>query len=463
MVSIGLVVLAAVKSVASAMILFMVGALVSWNKLVDQKFLSQLSKVVKYTFLPFLTFTSISTGMSPEFLASEWQLAVYGMAVLGIGFLYSHFLVKVLDISYAMRPWFVLSVTVPNMIALPMVLVEAMCREEEPEQGAAARCVDAAITRLFMVTLSHTIIFWLGCVRYAKSFADAPSVEDAFAAGPPKHIGDESVVGEQIALTSSNHEQKVGGDRMFGELEKGGASSASVGRAQQEDEDTDIVLSPVSLGRPEVSHEELNSCVLELTTEGPVAKPRPSCFAIGDFLLDNPPVIALILGLAVATAPPLHRMLYGQDAPLSFLATTSAVIGKASPSVTGMIAGCSLGLQMLQIGADKQDPLGLRSLGVSTKAMIAMVVSRIIVVPMLCFGVLLMVLEEMPRDRWARLILFFQPAGVTANIVTLMAQLCNQPEAGKFVAVATIPQMLLYIPAATAFIAIGIYWNSNLS
>jgi len=63
-------------------------------------------------------------------------------------------------------------------------------------------------------------------------------------------------------------------------------------------------------------------------------------------------------------------------------------------------------------------------------------------------------------DRWSLLILFFQPASTTANMVTVLAQLLHQPAGAQLVAMSNVPQMLLYAPVATFYVATGMAWTN---
>jgi len=173
----------------------------------------------------------------------------------------------------------------------------------------------------------------------------------------------------------------------------------------------------------------------------------------------GPPVIANILALIVGFAPVLKNLFYGRSAPLSFVASGISVLGKASPAITNLIAGATFGLQLQNLQHD--DRLGLRSLGLSPLAMILQVLSRLVLVPLLIFILLIGLSDFLPDDPWSRLILYFQPAGVTANMITVVATLLEQPKGAKLVALSAIPQMLLYIPVSTTFITIGLAMNQD--
>ena len=81
-------------------------------------------------------------------------------------------------------PWYVLSITVPNMIAIPLVLMEAICRQMESPHFTAAECANAQTMRLFTVTVTYSPIVWIGFYSYAESYAAAPA--DLLVESAPK-------------------------------------------------------------------------------------------------------------------------------------------------------------------------------------------------------------------------------------------------------------------------------------
>jgi len=125
------------------------------------------------------------------------------------------------------------------------------------------------------------------------------------------------------------------------------------------------------------------------------------------------------------------------------------------------VTGGTFGLQLVNLRRD--DPFGFRALGISPGAMAMLVISRILVIPLINLGFLFLIYDRLPNDPMSRLILFFQPAGVTANIVTVLATLMDRPEAAQMVASSALPQMILYVPVATALIAWGMMCNEQLS
>jgi len=270
------------------------------------------------------------------------------------------------------------------------VLVEALCHEQEAP-GFVAQCVDGATTRLFTVTLTHTFVFWILGFGYVRSYA-------------------------------SEHEPV---------------------KVEAEDR-SGLSPDPITVGRLESHAEECRE--LKEAAER-------SCFREIMGALLEPPVVMNAVALGVALSPPLKQLFYSPGALFSFISSALSVVGKASPAVTSLITGGSLGLQLLNVR--REDPLGLQALGLSGKAMVGMLFGRLVLVPILDVLVLLLSLDLLPKDPWSLLILFFQPAGVSANMITVLAQLMDQPQGAQMIALSSIPQILLYLPMATMFISWG--------
>ena len=149
------------------MLLFVFAGSFAWRGMADPALLSKLSKVTKTMFMPFLSFNAIAGGITPEFIKDNWQLIVFGMFVQVPGFICGQLLAWLVNVPAHVRPWFVLGITLPNMVALPLVLVEAICREGSATQAEISTCVDGGVTRLVTVVLTQTPMTWT--VFYASA------------------------------------------------------------------------------------------------------------------------------------------------------------------------------------------------------------------------------------------------------------------------------------------------------
>lgn len=431
MVSLAAVCLAAVKAVSAAMLLFVWATVLAMRGSVDRPALSKLSHVTKVMFLPCLTFDAIASGMSVEFVYDNWMLVFFGAVVVVLGFVYGHCAAVVMRVPLSLRPWFTIGIALPNMIALPLILVEAICHEKT--SGAhVSQCVEGATTRLFTVTLTHTPIIWICFMRYAQSFASETDtmVTDA-AVSSVAADAETASLREGVDASSGSTAvapSRIGGASVAGASEPGDMAAPKPGGS-----------GAAEAGEPRASDRLL--------------------VRLGAALTSNPPITATVAALAVAFCPPVRQMLYAQGAPGSFLAGAIALVGKASPGVTNIISGGVFGLQLAE--ARKAGGTASIDVGLSKWAFAVLVVSRIVIVPLLSLCLVYAFWDRMPVDPWSRLILLFQPAGTTANTVTLMAQVLNQPKGAELVAMTMIPQMILYVPIATFLIAAGLAWEES--
>jgi len=390
-------------------------------------------------FLPCLTFHAIANGVSPAFFKEQWVLSLAGIIVVIIGMIFGEACASMLRVSVAYRPWFVLAVSQPNMIALPLVLVEAICRESEESHDSIAACVDGATTRLFTVTLLNSLFFWTVVQAYVRFYTEHAKSQPS-----------------------------------FNRIETGENESLENGCTIDEESESvkNHVVAAVSLGHAAIDQQSLSDEHIEASTN--VAQPSLASNSASDKLpsgtlqrmcrsicagLCEPPSIASIVGICFAFYAPAHGLLYGPQAPASFLASVITVAGKASPVAGALLTGGSFGLLLLRYKGSSESCLSVESLGVSLRLIICTAVMRIVIIPMACLALLALTIDRLPEDNWSRLVLFFQPAGVTANVVSVLAQLSDLPDMAQFIAVATVPEIFLYVPTSTFFIAFGMSWG----
>jgi len=283
---------AAVKSVLAAGMLFAWAAGLAWADMVDQKFLGKLSKTTKYMFMPSLIFNAIASGMSVPFLKENYVLIVFGVVFIMTGFVYGHFAAKCVRMPDTLRPWFAIAIATPNMIALPLILVEAICREQEETQGAIAQCYDGATTRLFTVTLTHTFIIWIFFYNYVNV-----SGSDGKEETPLQDLESDKLPSN----VSPGESNEVPGDE-YCDLKTPTSPDAIP-------ETIGHVSVPTSVPTSE-----------ERAASEEAATTKISCLQQVKNSVLEPPVMAMIVALAVACVPQLHGLLYrpGRSADQDF-------------------------------------------------------------------------------------------------------------------------------------------------
>jgi len=457
------VMLAATKSVVSAATLFLWAAGIAWGGMVDQTFLSSLARIAKMMFVPCLTFDAIASGVTVPFLRENWMLVAVGALTLVVGTILGHMLARVSSVPEDLKPWFVLSVAVPNMIALPLILVEAICHEEvEPDD--VGHCVSGATTRLFASSLTHLFGVWVVGVAYIQaSTSSSNSSSNSSSDKSSRSSLPNELVLPTASRTKQHSLQTKGFHSAVERARKGGLEAEKAvlndGSPAADSEVTAVAVQTTTFGVSTAGEAAVAATSGAFLTGSTDAKqPVPLAVTVCKALLE-PPVLASALAMAVVFTPLVQNALYTTAAPLSFVASSIAVIAKATPGITNLIAGATLGLQLKDLRWE--DPLGLQELGMSGRAMALLVVSRVVIVPTVILVLMMAFFSWLPRDPWSRLILFFQPAGTTANVITILAQVLDKPRGARLTAVAAIPQLALYVPVSTAFIALGIAFNAE--
>merc|ERR1712048_191791 len=158
-------------------------------------------------------------------------------------------------------------------------------------------------------------------------------------------------------------------------------------------------------------------------------------------VLENPPVLGTLIGVLVAAIPPARNLLVGSDAPLQFISNGLIVLGKGCPCATNLTMAASLGLQLKKLKSWR-DVLGGGSSGISRRTLMFLVFGKIIVTPALIFCLLLIFHEELPPDRWFRLLLFMETCTPTANNVVTLATVLQDQDAAQLLALTTIAQFI---------------------
>jgi predicted permease len=178
-------------------------------------------------------------------------------------------------------------------------------------------------------------------------------------------------------------------------------------------------------------------------------------------VLENPPVVATIIGIAVAMLPPVQMLLFGKSAPLQFVTNAFAVVGKATPCVTNIVMAASLGLQLKKCKR-WADVLGGESMGISRRTLLTLVFAKMVIVPAVTFCSVWFLQDSLPEDRWYRLLLFMECATPTANNVVVLANILGDQDAAQLLALTTISQFAIFLPVSTLITAVGLGMTDHL-
>jgi len=445
----GTIALAALKATGSVASISAIGVALAWKGKLDKVGLKALGTLTFWLILPSLTFTSVGGGMSIEYWQEFWGLFLFGVAICLVGFLVGRAIVPLSGVSRAFKPWFVLACAFPNIFAIPLVYIEAICRRENEDPSAAESCINEGNQRLFTFIMFFPILLYGFGGSYAMSHAaieqekldctDPEKIPDEENAGGPKSDA------ESPSCPTAEIASVEGADTNLKELD---APETSVADEQSATNDVKQISS-----LPSVS-----MALDSLINNKDVGSVRWQ-FRVS--VLENPPVISTILAVIVAAAKPLQGLLFGTDAPLQFFTNGLYVIGKACPCVTNIVMAANLGLQMKKM-TRWSDIFGGPQMGISRRTLLTLVFAKMVVMPVVIFTVIVNILPFLPADRWYQLLLFMEAATPTANNVVMLATVLGEQDAAQLLALTTIVQFVIFLPISTLCTASGLGMTRHL-
>jgi len=164
----------------------------------------------------------------------------------------------------------------------------------------------------------------------------------------------------------------------------------------------------------------------------------------------SPPVISVITAIVLGMTPPLRRLLIEADAPLRIIMDTAELIGMGAIPCALLILGANLATS------------GSREAQVPPRLILAVAVSRLVILPLVGCGLVMSLLKlgVIPRDPMCALVLMIQASVPPATNLIVMCQVHNRGEAAM-------SRILVWcyiacIPTLTVFVAIFLWLVSNI-
>ena len=308
--AIGVVVIAAVQSVAKVFVIGLVGycaVLFPREKPLLQR--SIVGSVARFTFhsvtLP-LIYSTIAITVTIDSIGDYWFVVASCFFVLGLSYLVATFLHWCIPLSdyqdfRALR----ISATFPNIVALPILIFPALCEFPAIHEGYAfntqAECEATANSMIFCYFFIYMFLFW--GFGYPQLIHAAKKRSSSF--------------NKELTSTAELRIDQEEGPTINERIRDRDEESI---QSQQNDED------PLQV--------EENS----ETTSGLLYNLRN---AIKN-TVTSPGFIATLLGFITACIPPFQRALFESEAPLRFLGSAVETLGTASSSISTMIVAASL-------------------------------------------------------------------------------------------------------------------------
>lgn len=163
-VPLGELLLISIESVSSLIVQYIIGGLAGYLRLVPEQ-MGSFSMTMNLILIPCLTITSLGRGISFElfFIGGGWVLAViafvsslaYALIALGLRTLAKP--------DRAFSRLFVVMVAIPNVVAIPIAISEALCMNGafDDEFHSRAACVQRARAYVFLYISLDAINVWV--------------------------------------------------------------------------------------------------------------------------------------------------------------------------------------------------------------------------------------------------------------------------------------------------------------
>lgn len=376
-----------------------------------------LSTVMNFILIPALTISALGGGLSVELLTDGgWILAVIGClsswAFACVGFA----LRPLARPDPAFARLFVVMSAIPNIVAIPLTIMESLCGLGvfDDEFHARSECVARVRAYVFLYISLDSINTFVVAQTYLAS-------DDRSRTGSTTQAAVEVTSASPTSLELQAKEG-VAGDPADGDCKATAAASAPT------------AVMP--------------------TRKTPVDFAGKECRA----LFKRPPVVAMVCGMAVALIDPIRRALFGRgdEAVLEVVGFTLHSLGQAGVPTINLMVAFSLGHKLRAL-TSWRDLCGSPTAGLSRRTMLVLTSGRMLIVPAIDCLVLYAMLPLLPASRAFRVLLFVEMAPPTASIVVLLAHLAEQPKLAQLAAFALVPQYLVGTISLTAVVAVALW------
>jgi len=149
---------AGAQSIAIVLLINVMGIGLAHIGVLTKPLLKSCSRLTTTVLFPALIFAKMGGILTPSMLRDAWPLIPAATAFILIGFLFGRGVAGLLiPASHKqLRMVFVLACSFSNSNALPLVLVEALCKQD----GFGADCFDKSATFIFIWGIVWNLVFW---------------------------------------------------------------------------------------------------------------------------------------------------------------------------------------------------------------------------------------------------------------------------------------------------------------
>mmetsp|Transcript_45154 Transcript_45154/g.72332 ORF Transcript_45154/g.72332 Transcript_45154/m.72332 type:complete len:416 (+) Transcript_45154:375-1622(+) len=370
------------SSILPVFLIILIGVVCVKYEVLDTAGIKTLSRLLKWVIIPSMFFVRLGGGISIDLLKEVWMVVVAAVSSTLLNMLLSFFVLAPLaapDPSF--RPWFHISMTFPNLVALPLMFTYSLCRQ---------------------ASLKHNVQLDINGTRSSEDvvYAKEECVDRAellifiYAIIPT------------LALFTISH---------LASLRKG--HTPKLIKASDEEKQADSVLSLANDTQEDIEEKSSEE-----------APPRPYVFAVlagvGSIILE-PTILSQIVSISIGLIAPLQRFLFDTDSYAAPLVNVAFILAPGLVPIINLCLAGSVGVKLQKVGL--LDILRGRTtgLGISVRTLTWLTLGRMVVLPGVSYMILYFINEYLPQDDLLRLLLHFETIVPTANMVVIVSQISH--------------------------------------
>mmetsp|Transcript_7511 Transcript_7511/g.13773 ORF Transcript_7511/g.13773 Transcript_7511/m.13773 type:complete len:477 (+) Transcript_7511:313-1743(+) len=473
MLSLGELVVTSIKALAPVFFILFIGVYMVKLKLVTPVGVKAITTLITWILTPSLLFIRLGGLLSVELLQDTWPLMVAGAVLIVINGLMAYLVLVPLGKPTAtFQPWYVIGLTFPNFVAIPLVFVSTICSQNIialPERYATARnlttdeciimdpgeCTNLGELYVFVFVVVPTITLLSLGTFYKQPPQDAEGVSkrtDHDGEQQDHHSSDledsdvvEASEGNQIAIEDNTKPPEPI------------STIYSVADAQSTAEDTSIEL------EPKPNADEIAKALAihaETEDEAKAGQMKRSLLFLRTVLL-QPMVLAQCLGLIVGLTLPVQEFLFDPDSFITPFMQVPNILAPASVPLVNLALAANLGIKLFKtpyksfFGGEEE------VVGASRKTILIFVLGRMILLPAISVLVTYAFQDSLPDDQLLLLIVYFECCMPSANFCVILATFANRDNEAETLSLGMVHEYILGIITLPMWCFVALYFTQR--
>mmetsp|Transcript_21092 Transcript_21092/g.41374 ORF Transcript_21092/g.41374 Transcript_21092/m.41374 type:complete len:516 (+) Transcript_21092:178-1725(+) len=466
-----------------------------------------LSKLVQEFFLPASVFIRIGSILTLELLRSMWMLPLVYICMVFVNVIFARLVLLPFSGSPKwFRPWFVLTVSFPNMVAIPLIFVREFCTmltfEADGKPMTVEECTAQGELFLFFAGQLVTFTFWMvgpemvaragsststnpgvegtNRERYARVAADEEAdlrvldirrsssldyekerhlrrnSEDGLEMSTNGRLHTHRSTYEDSGASGSNNNSNVAGDN----------NSRGSLVDDEEDNRLDMLSDQESIngvddGLLDEENEKTSNSSFELEGEARAtsqSREQSSRFCSKKLcatiirVLSRPPTIAQLIAAPIALTPILHSAVFDHDSVLAPVVSALTTMSYALVPCMNLVVSGSLGLSFFE---PKNESHASLFAIVPRRTLAILLISRMLILPMASFSALCALQPTLFGDSENTLmmaVMFMSVCTPTSNGSVVLLSNSEDPNAADALSLVVLGQYLLGLFSMTSFL-----------